>query len=184
MVRPTGVYLLNPSFTILNFIDPERAIALVATDRAWIFLSVPGQFVRSPNKNFAFPTHIVLNKWTNVPYFAPKTHEIFATRMGVLRRDGWTCGYCGDPGATIDHVFPESKGGEDTWANLITACQPCNAKKANRTPEEAGMKLLWYPKAPTQKVNHDKEQKRIWDLIGDQNADLTSGLDTEYDEEE
>src|SRR5215207_2497904 len=96
MVRPTGVYLLNSYYLILNYIDVERALALVATDRAWVYKSVPGQIVHSPSKDWLFPTHIVLNKWVNVPHFAPKTHEIFATRMGVLRRDNWTCGYCGD----------------------------------------------------------------------------------------
>jgi 5-methylcytosine-specific restriction endonuclease McrA len=65
------------------------------------------------------------------------------TRALVLRRDAHRCQYCGVRGATtIDHVMPQSRGGKDTWENLVTACGPCNHGKADRTPEEAGMKLL------------------------------------------
>lgn len=65
------------------------------------------------------------------------------SRALVLRRDRNRCQYCGVNGATtIDHVMPQSRGGKDTWENLVAACARCNHGKADRTPEEAGMRLM------------------------------------------
>jgi 5-methylcytosine-specific restriction endonuclease McrA len=78
----------------------------------------------------------------------------------ILRRDRYRCAYCGRGGAsTVDHVQPRSRGGGDSYGNLIAACAPCNQRKADRTPEEAGMPLLWTPRAPR---DHIKRQKHIW----------------------
>ncbi len=62
----------------------------------------------------------------------------------ILRRDQYRCRYCGARNRlTIDHILPLSRGGHPTKkANLVTACTPCNQKKANRTPEEAGMTII------------------------------------------
>jgi hypothetical protein len=70
----------------------------------------------------------------------------------VFFRDDHTCQYCGEQKPvrelTLDHVFPKSRGGDSSWENLTTACKKCNNKKADRTPEEAGMKLLSLPAQP------------------------------------
>jgi len=60
------------------------------------------------------------------------------------------CQYCGKKNVqlTLDHVLPRSRGGIDSWENLVTACVSCNNKKGNHTPEEAGMKLMTVPKKP------------------------------------
>jgi hypothetical protein len=71
------------------------------------------------------------------------------SRPGVLRRDDRTCGYCGHPGVTVDHIVPTSRGGRNTWQNTVTACDPCNQRKRDRTPAEAGMQLRAKPVAPT-----------------------------------
>lgn len=71
------------------------------------------------------------------------------SRNGVLRRDNHKCAYCGKLGTTIDHVLPRSKGGQSSWLNSVAACRKCNEKKANRTPEQARMKLLFKPFEPT-----------------------------------
>jgi 5-methylcytosine-specific restriction endonuclease McrA len=64
-------------------------------------------------------------------------------------RDFYECQYCASKESlTIDHVVPKSKGGKDTWENLVTACQKCNSRKGNRTPDEADMKLRKIPKQP------------------------------------
>lgn len=62
----------------------------------------------------------------------------------ILRRDQYRCRFCGSRNRlTIDHIFPLSRGGHPTKkANLATACTPCNQRKANRTPEEAGMTII------------------------------------------
>jgi 5-methylcytosine-specific restriction endonuclease McrA len=72
------------------------------------------------------------------------------TRRNVLRRDGHRCQYCGGhERLTLDHVLPKSRGGLDTWDNLVAACVPCNNKKGNRTPEEAQMALRRRPFRPS-----------------------------------
>lgn len=78
------------------------------------------------------------------------------TRHAVFRRDRHTCQYCGRGGAlTLDHVMPQSRGGGDTWENLVTACAPCNHAKANRTPDEAGMRLASTPRRYAPMVSWD-----------------------------
>jgi len=71
------------------------------------------------------------------------------SRTGVLARDRHTCAYCGRHASTVDHVLPQSRGGASTWLNAVAACAPCNHRKANRTPSEAGLKLRLTPYAPT-----------------------------------
>ncbi|NOY94390.1 MAG: HNH endonuclease [Deltaproteobacteria bacterium] len=73
-------------------------------------------------------------------------------RENVLRRDGYTCAYCGSQPAhrelTLDHVVPRSRGGETRWENVVTACRPCNNDKGSLSLEQAGMKLAKRPKSP------------------------------------
>ena len=76
----------------------------------------------------------------------------------VHERDHWTCAYCGRsvsraPAceallATVDHILPVSRGGRSSWTNLVSACKGCNNRKADRTPEEAGMPLRVDPYDP------------------------------------
>jgi 5-methylcytosine-specific restriction endonuclease McrA len=74
------------------------------------------------------------------------------TRRNVMLRDSFQCQYCGRQPTVreldIDHVLPRSRGGEDSWVNLVTACLGCNRKKGHRTPVEAGMPLMRRPAAP------------------------------------
>jgi 5-methylcytosine-specific restriction endonuclease McrA len=70
------------------------------------------------------------------------------TRAGVLARDKRTCGYCGEPATTIDHVLPRSRGGGNAWLNTVAACGRCNNRKGDRTPAEARMPLRVTPYAP------------------------------------
>ena len=71
------------------------------------------------------------------------------SRPGVLRRDNKSCGYCEGKASTVDHVTPTSRGGRNTWQNTVAACDPCNQRKGDRTPAEAGMMLKVKPVAPT-----------------------------------
>ena len=74
------------------------------------------------------------------------------TRKNLMLRDGHQCQYCARRPTVrelnIDHVVPRSRGGQDSWENLVTACRICNLRKAWRTPEEASMRLLRAPAAP------------------------------------
>jgi len=74
------------------------------------------------------------------------------SRMNVLTRDNFRCCYCGSPRKprelNYDHVIPRHLGGRTTWENIVSSCYPCNARKRNRTPEQAGMALLQRPYKP------------------------------------
>lgn len=73
------------------------------------------------------------------------------TKRNIFLRDSFSCQYCGESNPsllTLDHVLPRSRRGKDTWENLVSSCFPCNSKKSNRTPEEAGMPLLKAPINP------------------------------------
>ncbi|MGA0611274.1 HNH endonuclease [Caldimonas sp. KR1-144] len=74
-------------------------------------------------------------------------------RAKLFRRDRHTCAYCGqrfdDRALTCEHIVPQSRGGGWAWMNLVTACRACNGRKADRTPEEAGMPLLYLPYVPS-----------------------------------
>lgn len=71
----------------------------------------------------------------------------------LFRRDDHLCLYCGDQKRarelSRDHIKPISRGGEDTWNNVVSACKRCNNLKGNRTPEQAGLQLLAVPFTPT-----------------------------------
>ena len=70
----------------------------------------------------------------------------------LFHRDRQLCAYCGDlypiSKLTRDHVVPFSRGGRDTWMNVVTACRHCNEKKSDRTPERSGMELIYLPYIP------------------------------------
>lgn len=96
--------------------------------------------------------------------------SVVFSRKNLFKRDKYTCMYCGvQPGPeelTIDHVMPKSRGGKSTWENCVLACVECNKRKANRTPDEAGMKLRRQPKKPSWKTLahvNPKERKESWE---------------------
>lgn len=74
-------------------------------------------------------------------------------RHMLFARDRWTCAYCGGhfevDDLSKDHIHPLSKGGRDHWMNLVTACKPCNSRKADKHPHEANMELLFLPYIPS-----------------------------------
>jgi 5-methylcytosine-specific restriction endonuclease McrA len=71
------------------------------------------------------------------------------TRRGILRRDNHHCAYCGRSANTIDHVFPKSRGGADSWENLVAACLRCNNTKSDKTLAELGWSLRVTPRMPS-----------------------------------
>ena len=88
-------------------------------------------------------------------------------RKNIIARDEYICQYCGvsKTPLTIDHITPKGKGGGDTWENLVAACKPCNQKKGDRLPDEAGMVLKRNPKRPNRLYYFQrfvKEQQQEW----------------------
>ena len=78
--------------------------------------------------------------------------EVKFTRHNIFERDKNTCQYCGEvferKDLNLDHVIPRDRGGPTTWENIVCSCIECNTRKANRTPQEAGMHLVRKPKRP------------------------------------
>lgn len=74
-------------------------------------------------------------------------------RSKLFRRDRFTCAYCAqvfsERELSCDHIVPQARGGGWTWMNLVAACRACNGRKADRTPEEAGMPLVYLPYVPS-----------------------------------
>lgn len=91
------------------------------------------------------PTVIVACNFADMPKSRPKLG-----RRGIGERDGYRCAYTGilDPQGTLDHVLPRSRGGKDTWENLVWSAKSVNHKKGDKTPEEAGLRLRIKPAAP------------------------------------
>ncbi|TAF53912.1 MAG: HNH endonuclease [Oscillatoriales cyanobacterium] len=135
------VLVLNASYEPLNITNWQRAIVLVLKGKAEQ-IEHNGRFIYP---DVPLPTVIRLRYYVRLPY-----KEIPLTRRNVFARDGHTCQYCGYTGEdlTLDHVFPRSRRGGDTWENLVTACVRCNVRKGNRTPEEAEMPLSHPPRRP------------------------------------
>jgi 5-methylcytosine-specific restriction endonuclease McrA len=135
------VLVLNASYEPLNITNWKRAVVLLIKEKAEQ-VEHNGKMLRL---GFPLPSVIRLRSYVQIPY-----KEIPLTRRNVLHRDNHTCQYCGyiGEGLTLDHVIPRSRGGKETWDNMITACVRCNVKKGNRTPREAEMPLATPPRRP------------------------------------
>ena len=135
------VLVLNASYEPLNITSWRRAVVLLLKGKAEQ-LEHNGHYLYA---DFPLPTVIRLRQYVRVPY-----KEIPLTRRNVLERDRHACQYCSYRGEdlTLDHVIPRSRGGGDTWENLVAACVRCNVKKGNRTPKEANMPLRSQPRRP------------------------------------
>jgi len=124
-----------------------------------------GSVIRSSTLALVPPEVILLTK-----YDGQGERSVVYSRKNIFKRDRFTCMYCGiQPGPeelTIDHIIPRSKGGTGTWENSVLACIECNKKKADMTPEQAGMKLRKVPKKPTWKTLahvHPKQRLESWE---------------------
>lgn len=142
-----GVLLLNATYEPLAVLSLRRAAKLLLKERAEA-VAADSVSLAGPECALAIPTVLRLRYYVNVPRRNPPAW----TRRGLLARDRYTCAYCGKVcsprEATVDHVLPISRGGRSSWGNTVTACFRCNQRKADRTPHEAGMKLLIEPKLP------------------------------------
>ena len=99
------------------------------------------------------PRSLELLRYVVAKWKYANTGEVPFSKIGVFRRDNFTCAYCGDnltrSECTADHILPKWQGNSASWNNSITSCFPCNNKKGGRSPKEAGMKLLFQPRTPT-----------------------------------
>lgn len=138
------VLVLNASYEYLSVTTIRSALRLLCKGKATVIESLQGKFIRSAEDSLETPSVIRMNYYIKKPY-----KEVVLSRRNVIERDDHTCQYCGGPGDTIDHIHPQSRGGKNTWYNLVCACSPCNRRKGDKTPEEAGMELLSNPRKPS-----------------------------------
>jgi 5-methylcytosine-specific restriction endonuclease McrA len=145
-----AVLVLNANFEPVNICDTRRAVGLIITGKASLVLNGRG-FIRTVSTLFPRPSVIRLEKMIHRP--RPTVH---LNRKEILRRDHFTCQYCGKKSAdlTIDHVIPRRLGGVHAWTNVVAACIQCNFKKGGRTPEQANMILLHQPHIPPSSLSY------------------------------
>ncbi|MBI4659208.1 MAG: HNH endonuclease [Verrucomicrobia bacterium] len=162
------VLVLNRLWQAVNVCSAKRALTLLFEGRAQVVLGTnDGAFEtfnftewqdfseRQPHPEsihtisfrIRIPKVILLVLFDRLP-----KKEVKFTRFNVFERDKNICQYCGGTfdrkDLNLDHVIPKHKGGPTSWENIVCSCVPCNTKKANRTPQEAGMHLIRKPKRP------------------------------------
>ncbi|MET9109930.1 HNH endonuclease [Streptomyces zhihengii] len=137
--------VLNASFEPLSTVSLNRAVVLVLQDKAVVEQSHPALRVRAAAVELPVPRVIRLCRYVRVPF----RRQAPWSRRGVLVRDQHRCAYCGRRATTVDHVVPKSRGGGDSWMNTVASCAEDNHRKADRTPEQAGMPLLHQPFVPS-----------------------------------
>lgn len=134
------VLQLNSTFEPLRVISPRKALLLLTKGKAAVVVATttqlyPGVFL---------PSVIRLRDYAKVPFKRP-----VPTRKNIFVRDGYRCMYCGARAPRVvlelEHIIPKSRGGQNSWDNLVAGCHACNQKKRDRTPEEAGMTLIHRP---------------------------------------
>ena len=138
------VLVLNADYTPINVTTVFRGFNLVTKGKAEILKS-SDKPIYAGSKSFIRPLIIRL-----LNYVRYRVHKLKINRHRLFKRDKYECVYCGGKkNLTIDHIQPKSKGGDNSWTNLVTCCSPCNRKKGDRTPDEANMKLRFNPYEPS-----------------------------------
>jgi 5-methylcytosine-specific restriction endonuclease McrA len=144
------VLVLNANFEPINVCTTRRALGLVLNGKASLVLNGRGE-IRTVTRVYPRPSIIRLDKMVKRP-----RPTVRLTKREVLRRDEYTCQYCGQhvPYLTIDHVIPRRLGGCHVWENLVAACPNCNHRKGGRTLEQAQMRLLRIPQEPSASASY------------------------------
>lgn len=141
------VLLLNASYEPLGLIGVARAARLVWKQAAEVIELDGNRVLRSARFTFPVPSVVRLVQYVDVR----GRRRSVTRRAAILARDRYRCQYCGNRGTafdlTLDHILPRSRGGRSEPENLCAACQPCNQRKGDRTPDEARMPLLTNPSA-------------------------------------
>ncbi len=139
-----NVLVLNQDYQPLSICSVQRSMKLIFLDKAELLHDDPEKELRTIRKAYQFPSVIRLRNYIRIPY-----SKVVLSRRNIMRRDNFTCMYCGKKSdLTIDHVIPKSRGGKDVWENLTTACEKCNVKKGSKTPKEVNMPLDKKPYRP------------------------------------
>jgi 5-methylcytosine-specific restriction endonuclease McrA len=188
ILQQNTVLVLNRNWQAINVRTPEEVFAQLATRVAtaldidadshirpvtweeWLALPVreQDQAVRTVRGAVRVPTVIVLANYAKVPKRRPKLCS-----KSIRERDGDRCQYTGKvltpTEGSLDHIVPRDRGGKSSWENLVWSDKKVNAMKANRLPEEAGLKLLSKPhrppEVPISKLIRNTQKIPGWDIF-------------------
>ena len=143
-----AVILLNADYSPLNVVQVRRAIKLLVKKKA-VIVEATKRIITNAERTVSFLIPKVIRLVDYIKQL--RRYVVTFTKRNILMRDGFRCQYCDtrSPKLTIDHVLPSSRGGKTEFDNCVAACIECNNKKANKTPDEAGMKLLSKPHKPS-----------------------------------
>ncbi len=138
------VLVLNQNYQPLNVCNVRRAVVLLGRGKAEIIINGRGH-IRTISLLVQIPSVIRLVYMVKRPLVRRRL-----SRRAIFYRDGFRCQYCGKESKdmTLDHIMPRSRGGPHVWENVVSACIPCNHRKAGLTPKEANMRMLKKPTAP------------------------------------
>lgn len=136
------VLLVNTDLTPIGIIPWTKAVTMFILEKVDIYKE-GDKVIRSEKLAIPKPLIVRLKKYKYIKYF-PRL-----SKLNIFLRDQYSCQYCGvqltTKTATLDHIVPRSKGGTNDWTNIVTCCKECNCKKADKTLEEIGFKLLNKP---------------------------------------
>ena len=156
---------LDISYRPIEIVDAIEALVLCLIGKAQAIENYASE-IKSVNKSFKLPAVIVLNRFVKFQFKIVSVH-----RRQIIARDNNQCQYCAkvflSDKLTLDHIVPKSKGGKNTWDNLVAACKKCNQKKGNRTPEQANMKLICKPVKPKYNILKTISKNQISELWDD-----------------
>ncbi|MBB2948995.1 5-methylcytosine-specific restriction endonuclease McrA [Actinoplanes lutulentus] len=139
----TDVLVLNADEMPLQRVSLRHAIRMLVRQVAEVAEAQPDKLIGV----YPMPTAVRLVRYVVTRWRHARTGPAWS-KQGVLKRDNRRCAYCAGRADTVDHILPVSRAGRNTWANTVAACSPCNQRKADRTPDEARMRLLVQPATP------------------------------------
>ncbi len=153
--------LLNASYEVLSFIPERKVYKLLFKDKVEV-VSTWDENITWGSGRVKYPAILRLKKHVRRNFFNSNF-----SRKALVKRDRSMCQYCGvkltASQITIDHVLPRAQGGITSFTNCVTCCHACNNKKADRTPDEAGMVLLKKPTHPSFSAAHYvSEPQEYW----------------------
>lgn len=144
--------LFSGNFKAINIkYDPEGNVTeMIPMDwEQWVELDISKEdyYITSPNLKVKIPTILVATNFNKIIYKSPKL-----SAENIRKRDNNICQYTGKKlsfkDGSIDHIIPKSRGGKDTWDNLVLCDKKLNTIKGSKTPDEAGLELLSEPRKP------------------------------------
>lgn len=153
------VLVLDSSMSVIAAVHWTRAVTMAMAEDASVLIEHPTKLVRSPSVTIQRPLVVMIHSFVRNTVIEMSGDEPVSKRM-IRERDDYTCKYCGKFGDTVDHIFPKSRGGKETWGNLCCACRQCNNKKSSLTPAEAGLRDPVIPKVWVPQI-----KKKMQDVV-------------------